>query len=182
MLFLLLLFFLPLSVVFKIADKEAKIGVKAFGLKVGTFDTAKPRRKGHEEKEQSREEKESEKKSLSEQLDTFQMILKVVSRVLHHVRLLPRIKKLRFHLAFGLSDAAKTGMAAGGIYALVYGIQARLHHSRRVSIEEVSVVPDFQSQVFSVHCSGIITTCLAHIMGIAVVALAVILKQKLKEE
>lgn len=178
--FVILLFFSPLSLSFSVNEKRIVLSAKVFGLKVFSLDTAEPKKAKAEKKAVSK--KKGEKKSVSQMLDTLHLVLELVSRILHHIHLLPRLKKLRFCLEFGLSDAAKTGMAAGAIYALVYGIQARLCRSRRVKIEEVSVTPNFQTPVFAMQCSGIITTCLAHITGIAVVALAVIAKQKMKEE
>ena len=177
--FVILLFSLPLSLSFSVTEKRLLLLAKVFGIKVFSFDTNDKQKKVEKAEEHKPKEKT---KTPAKKIDSLQVVLKIISRVLHHVRLLPRIKKLRFLLEFGLSDAAKTGMVAGGVYALVYGIQARLHRSRQVHIEELAVTPNFQSPAFALDCSGIITTCLAHITGIAVVVLAVIVKQKMKEE
>lgn len=180
---LVVLLFAPLSLSFAVTEKSLLLSARVFGIRIWTWDTPavkKPKTKMKPSGQSEVEEKK--KKSPSELLKNLRIILKIISRVLHHVRLLPRIKRLRFSLDFGLSDAAKTGMAAGAVYGLVYGIQARLYRSRYVVIDEVSVTPNFQMPSFSVYCGGIITTCFAHIMGIAVVALAVLLKQNKKEE
>lgn len=177
--FVILLFSLPLSLSFSVTEKRLLICVKVFGIKVFFLDSDQKQKKTQKA---VKHKPKKETKSTAQKIDYLRLILEIVFRVLHHVRLLPRIKKLRFLLEFGLSDAAKTGMVAGGIYALVYGIQARLHRSRRISFEELAVTPNFQSPAFALDFSGIITTCLVHIMGIAVVVLAVAAKQKMKEE
>ena len=179
MVFVVLLFLLPISLSFSATEKSVFLKLNVFGFKVFSFDSQSKRTSSAKAKPASKEPKDV---TLSQRLESLRTILMVIMRILHHVGILPRMKKVCFDLTFGLSDAAKTGMAAGGIYALVYGIQARLLRSRRVKLEEVKVTPDFQTSVFSLKCSGIITTCLAHIMGIAIVALAVVARQRKKEE
>ncbi len=178
MLILGTILFAPLTLVFEITEKHLALKIKVFGVRVWALGTASKTKKPDKKKQGNT----PKKKSSSELLSNLRLILRIVFSVLKQIPLLPQMRHLRFNLSFGLGDAAATGMAAGGIYGLVYGIQARLYHSKKVRFDEVTVTPDFQSSAFSVTCSGIITTCLAHIMGIAIVALAVTVGEKNKED
>ena len=180
-LILVTILFAPLTLSFSITEKQLVLKAKVFGVAVWQLNTADKKASPRKKKDDERQKKPKKKKSPAELLNTLKLVLKIVSEVLRRVHLLPRLRHLIFRLTFGLGDAAATGMAAGGVYGLVYGIQARLHHSKRIKFEDVSVSPDFQNAVFSLEFNGIITTCLAHIMGIAIVALVVMTGQKIKE-
>ena len=174
--------FAPLTLRFEVTEKRFSLSAKAAFFRVWQFDTSDKKKKEPAKKNNKKKDSSSKKKTPTDLLKLLRTVLRIITRVLKHVHLLPRIRHLIFRLKFGLSDAASTGMAAGGIYGLVYGIQARIHRSRNVRVDEVTVTPVFEAPTFSVECSGIITTCLAHIMGIAIVVLAVLAGQKNKED
>ena len=77
------------------------------------------------------------------------------------------IKELNAKITFGLEDAAKTGIATGAVWALIYNIFALITKFATVSEHKFDVEPDYNNECFSASLNGIITVKIVNIISIA---------------
>ncbi len=86
------------------------------------------------------------------------------------------LEMVLFDFEFGLSDAAKTGMATGAVWAAVYNLFAFVTRNFSVGRHEFHIQPNYEKEVVNAKLEGIIKFRIVHIIGI----LLVVLKNYLK--
>ncbi len=80
-------------------------------------------------------------------------------------------KKLNVDVSFGMSDAAKTGIATGAIWGLLYNMLALLTKVVTVKNHNFNVEPDYNSEKFLFSVNGIINFRLVNIISILIFVL-----------
>ena len=84
------------------------------------------------------------------------------------------IEELVLKLRFGDSDAARTGIETGLIWAAIGGITAAANNFFTVEKPiEVDVMPEFNQKMLDLYINGIIRTRVAHIIIAAIMALRI---------
>lgn len=135
--------------------------------------------KDKKEKEQKESPKdidkpiEKEKKSILEKLDSICKILEKsrLTYVMSRKSLKKRItfENMYFALTFGLGDAAKTGIATGSAWGVVYNLFALICRISNVKNHKFSITPDFENECYDIVFEGILSLSLANIICICAV-------------
>lgn len=133
---------------------------------------------GDDKKEKTPEEKETasdekEKTSILEKLDRICKMLEksrltyVMSRKALKKRL--TFENIYFALTFGLGDAARTGIATGSAWGVVYNLFAILCRVSNVKNHKFNITPDFENECYDIVFEGILALSLANIICICAV-------------
>ncbi len=72
---------------------------------------------------------------------TFVTLRKVYSKNRWHIRKSLKVENIDFHIKFGLSDAASTGIAVGAIWSLLYSVTALVAQVGSLKKHYFEVVP-----------------------------------------
>jgi hypothetical protein len=81
------------------------------------------------------------------------------------------LKNLNVNVFFGMSDAAKTGIATGSIWAILYNMFGLLTKVVTVKNHNFNVEPDYNREKFLFSANGIINFRLVNIISILVFVL-----------
>jgi len=137
-----------------------------FGINLLKKDKPKKPKKKKEEKT-----KDKEKISFFEKIvDVFEE-LKNISYAYYYSKDFIRkrliLEKLNVNIDFGMSDAAKTGIATGAIWAVLYNIFAVVTKIFTVYDHKFNVEPDYNNEKFLFGVNGILKFKLVNIISIA---------------
>lgn len=133
---------------------------------------------GDSKKEKTPDEKETandekDKKNILEKLDGICKLLEksrftyVMSRKALKKRL--TFENIYFALTFGLGDAARTGIATGSAWGIVYNLFALLCRVSNVKNHKFNITPDFENECYDIVFEGILKVSLANIICICAV-------------
>lgn len=180
---LIVILSLKLSVKFSLStgDKEKlKLRIFAYSEKIG-FDIKFKDKNNDENKDENKDEKTESKdekkdaKSIFEKLlDLYKELQKVkytciTSKDFIKKRLV--LKELNVLIEFGLSDAAKTGIATGAVWATIYNVLEFLTKFVTLKNHKFNVEPDYNNEKYYASFDGIITVRIVNIISIALYVL-----------
>ncbi len=74
---------------------------------------------------------------------TFKTVKKIYAKNRWHIRNSLKVEKLDFHIKFGLSDAAATGIATGAIWTMLYSLTALISQVGTLKKHYFEVCPVF---------------------------------------
>lgn len=149
--------------------EEFKIRVYLYNEKLG-FDVKKKQKNEKAEKAEKEGEKK-EKSTILERLYNLYTELQklrytyILSQDFLRKRLI--LKNIEAHVAFGLSDAAKTGIATGAVWAFIYNVFGFVTRIFTVENHKFNVEPDYNNEKFFTSINGILTFRTANIISIA---------------
>ena len=116
---------------------------------------------------------EKEKTSILEKLSRICKMLEKsrLTYVMSRKTLKKRITFENIYLAltFGLDDAARTGIATGSVWGVVYNLFALLCRVSNVKNHKFNITPDFEKECYDIVFEGILTLSLANIICICAV-------------
>lgn len=133
---------------------------------------------GDSKKEEKPEEKEisNEEKEKTNILEKLSRICKMLEKsrltyVMSRKALKKRItfENIYFALTFGLGDAARTGIATGSAWGIVYNLFALLCRVSNVKNHKFNITPDFENECYDLVFEGILALSLANIICICAV-------------
>lgn len=164
--------FLKISVNFKFNNEikeELKIRVYLYNKKIG-FDIKKKQKKEKDKKLEKNSNKK-EKGTILERLYNLYTELQkmkytyILSKEFLRKRLV--LKNIEANVDFGLSDAAKTGIATGAVWTFIYNVFGFITRIFTVENHKFNVKPDYNNEKFFVSIDGILTFRIANIISIA---------------
>lgn len=176
---IILTLFLTISIKFEYdMEKPFKLRLFLYNEKIGINLLGKKRKKKPEEDKKTETEEKEEtknKKSVFEKLyDIYTEFSKVKYTYYYSqdfIRKRIMVKQLNVNVLFGMSDAAKTGIATGTIWALLYNMFALLTKVVTVKNHNFNVEPDYNREKFLFSANGIINFRLVNIISIFVFVL-----------
>lgn len=144
-------------------------------------------------KEQSGKEKESEKNlekksieywigKLKEYYQSFRDVTTVAAKILRALRYKIQIRGVAIEVVYGTGDAAKTGMAYGGAWAVVSQLYMLLSQYLIFEYPRLELTPVFDQKCFSAAAEGIICFRPVHIIKAAVIGLSAYYKRLSKKK
>ena len=77
------------------------------------------------------------------------------------------LEKLNVSIEFGMEDAAKTGIATGAVWGLIYNIFALVTKIFTVNDHNFKVEPDYNNEKFLLSANGILKFKIVNIISIA---------------
>lgn len=175
---IILILFLKFSIKFEY-DMETPFKLRLFlyNEKIGINLLNKKKKKHQEDKKTDADKKEEtqNKKSVFEKLyDIYTEFNKVKYTYYYSQDFIRKrivFKKLNVDVSFGMSDAAKTGIATGAIWGLLYNMLALLTKIVTVKNHNFNVEPDYNSEKFLFSANGIINFRLVNIISILIFVL-----------
>lgn len=78
------------------------------------------------------------------------------------------INHILFEMEYGLSNAAKTGIANGVIWAAATGALSAVDNISEIKSSKLNIYPVFDRQCFNVRFSGILTFKIVHIITVGI--------------
>ena len=179
---LILLIFMKSSVIISMTKKKGerakyKISLRFFGgIIKKDFDGIKKRKK---EKDNTKENKDDSDKSFIEKAKesyiTFKEIKKIYDSNKKRIRKSIYLKKIYASISFGLEDAAKTGIAIGGVWSAIFDVIAFLSNVVTVSKPQIEINPDYNGLLLEFDSEIMIE---AKTFGLIVTALDFLIKYK----
>ncbi len=133
----------------------------------------KDKEKPSEDAEKTEDDKPEDKKNILEKLDSICKLLQksrltyVMSRRSVKKRL--TFENIYFALTFGLGDAARTGIATGTVWGIVYNLFALICRISNVKNHKFNITPDFENEAYDMVFEGILKVSLANIICICAV-------------
>ena len=91
-------------------------------------------------------------KKLRKASQTIKTVKNIYSKNRWHIREAIAVENLDFHVKFGLSDAAKTGIATGEVWTVLYIARAFIAQIGRLKKHYFEVCPVYTEEVFA--CQG----------------------------
>ncbi len=79
---------------------------------------------------------------------TLKIVKEVYAKNRWHIRKTLKVEKLNFHIKFGLSDAAITGIATGAIWSVLYSLTALISQVGTLNKHYFEVVPVYTEKGF----------------------------------
>ena len=107
-------------------------------------------------------------KKIKSYAETFRILKTVYSKNRWFIRKRLLIDPVKFHLKFGLGDAAATGIMTGAINTLLYWMLSFMDRIGTVRNHYFEVVPVFQERGFACETRGSITLRMINILMVAV--------------
>lgn len=102
--------------------------------------------------------------------DSKSEIFKILSTIKKHLL----INRVLFEMEYGLSDAAKTGMANGALWASSSGVLSAIDNFSEIKSVSLNIYPVFDRECFNARFIGIITLKFTHIISIGIKLLKVV--------
>ena len=174
---LVLLLIAPLKVLVQYTEKDLKLNVFLYGLKVFSLKKNEKSPPGESKKKAEKLEKDagSLSRKLSRIIDTcktaVRLLEKYVSITLAEVR-----------IRIGTGDAAITAVSTGALWAAVYGMLGVVGRIVYIDKHKVEITPDYVNNVFEADAKCIIKSRVVYIIIIAITILFKIKPHKGEEE
>ena len=77
-------------------------------------------------------------------------------------------------MEYGLSDAAKTGMANGAIWAAASGVLSAIDNLSEIKSAELNIYPVFDRECFNLRLNSILTIKMTHIISVGIKILKIV--------
>lgn len=107
------------------------------------------------------------KEAYDESKDNIKVLLRYLRK---HIR----AHTIYFHINFGLSDPAKTGIATGAVWTLGTNLLAVIDQLITIRHIDMNVLPDFQHECFNLHIKSILSLRLVHIINVSIKLLKIV--------
>lgn len=114
------------------------------------------------------------KKLLGDIKDTFSDTKSEIYAILSSLKNHLVINRVLFEMEYGLSNAAKTGMANGALWASASGALSVIDNISEIKSVTLNIYPNFSRECFNIRFVGIITLRFAHIISIGIKLLKII--------
>lgn len=162
-----------------LSDKNDKVNIRVFAYseKIGFSlpRTKKINKKGKRNEKSKSKEKEKETGGIVERLyNIYENFVKLKFTHLlcrDFIRKRVRIENLCVKVDFGLSDAAKTGIATGAVWGILYNIFGFVTRFFYVENHKFDVNADYNKEKFELDVDGILSFRIVNIIIIACYAL-----------
>lgn len=178
---LLLILFLPISVLVDISNEGQKVDVKIFGLKFKILPKKEKKKKPKKVKESKgkSKEKQTKKQDSNNFVDTIKLVAKILPPALDGFMFFAKrlkFKKFKVSIEYGDDDPATTAVRYGQIGSAVYSSLGIICSLLDICDPEIEITPNFQKQVFIYSITCKVSSSLGIILLTAVNKLPNIIK------
>ncbi len=148
-----LLFYVKMGVYYVYSAERMQNILKVTVMGITVFETGKNKKKKKTSDKPKKEKKKLSYEDFRKSLDNWDInketLKEDIKGTFKNLRRIARIRKARCDFTFGFSDAAKTGIAAGVSYGVVYGAFSLLYDWFKMKEKNLSinVNPDFTKEV-----------------------------------
>lgn len=100
--------------------------------------------------------------------DAYQESKEDIRLTLAQIRKKTELESVAFHLGFGLSDAAKTGIATGAAWTSSSCLLSVVNQMVGIKTVDLRISPDFTRETFSIYIKSILKLRPVHIISIGI--------------